>query len=257
MRPSWQEYNDVIAKQIVDDDISDFTNWDVIRLTMFCLPPPAALQHLQCLADWNRWKEAIVESPIGNPKPYKLYPQSSGNLIAQAHHLSHFLLRTKCNLESLKTIYEFGAGYGCMCRLICNLDFSGKYVIMDLPALLELQRYYLGATTGNRDIEFLSEEANFVKRLSQEQNSSLFVAMWSLSEVAIKLRERILRAVCSGIKYILLIYQKTYKNFDNRMFFSDFVKTITNYRWDCFSVPCWDWNGYKKHYYLFGERIEK
>jgi len=256
VRPTWQEYNDVIAKQIVDDDISKFTNWDVIRLTMFCFPPASVLQHLQCLADWDRWKDAIVESPVGEPEPYKSYPQSSGNLIAQAYHLSHFLLRTKCNLKSLKTIYEFGAGYGCMCRLIYNLGFSGKYVIKDLPALLELQRYYLGATTNNRDIEFLSKETDFVKQISEEWDN-LFIAMWSLSEVAVEFRERILRAVCSGTKYIFLIYQTVYENFDNKMFFSDFVRTITNYHWDCFSVPFWDWNGYGTHYYLFGERIEK
>lgn len=247
----WQEYNDAVAKCMVEGDISNFTKWSVIRYTMFTTPPIAALEHLQNQPDWDKWKNVIVESPVGNPSPYEFYPQSSGNLIAQATHLSHFLLRTSCKLEDLGAIFEFGAGYGCMCRLIYNLGFSGKYVIMDLPALLALQRYYLGAMTNNRDIEFLSKEADYIKRISESQNS-LFIAMWSLSETAIVFRERVLRALCS--EYILLIYQDTHGDFDNAKFFSDFVEKNTNYRWGCFEIPHLP---HKKQYYLFGERNEK
>ena len=251
----WQGHSDEIVQCMVEDDISDFTNWLVVRQTMFRVPKKVkfcadALEHLQELSDWDRWEKAIAESPVGNPEPYEPYPQSSTNLILQANHLSHFLLGTKCKLENLDTVFEFGAGYGCMCRLIYNLGFNGRYVITDLPALLALQRYYLRETTYNRDIEFLSEETDFVKGIN---GNSLFIAMWSLSETPIALRERILQAV--GAKYIFLIYQKEHGVFNNAEYFSDFVKKNTNYRWDCFEIPHLVHS--KKHYYLFGERIGK
>lgn len=251
----WQKYDNEITQCLAEDDIANFTNWLPIRNTMFCMPSDnhslcvRVLTHLQGLADWDKWEKAIVESPVGNPKPCEFYPQSSYHLIFQANHLSHFLLRTKCKLEDLDTVFEFGAGYGCMCRLIYNLGFNGKYVIMDLPAPLTIQRYYLRETT-NGEIEFLSREADFTKEI---KGNSLFVAMWSLSEVDIALRERILSAV--NAKYVFIIYQDTHNCFNNAEFFSDFVKGNTNYQWDCFEMPHLVHK--KKHYYLFGERIGK
>ncbi|GAH81606.1 unnamed protein product, partial [marine sediment metagenome] len=105
-------------------------------------------EHLQALPDWDeKWKDAIVESLVGRSVPYEYYPQSSGNTITHAVTLSYFLSETTCKLESLDTIFEFGGGYGCMCRLIHRLGFSGEYVNFDLPAMLGLQNYYLGKTT--------------------------------------------------------------------------------------------------------------
>ncbi len=136
-----------------------------------------------------------------------------------------------------------------MCRLIHNLGFNGKYVIMDLPAPLALQRYYLRETT-NGEIEFLSREADFTKEI---KGNSLFIAMWSLSEVDIAFRERILSAVKA--KYIFIIYQGIHNCFNNAEFFSDFMKKNTNYRWERFEPP--HLVREEKHYYLFGERIGK
>ena len=252
----WREHNDEAARCLAEDDISNFTHWDVIRNTMFCMPSDNSslckpvLTHLQGLTNWNRWEKAIVESPIGNPEPYEPYPQSSYYLIFQANHLSHFLLRTKCKLENLDAVFEFGAGYGCMCRLIYNLDFNGKYVIMDLPAFLALQRYYLGATAGDRDIEFLSEETDFTQGIN---GNSLFIAMWSLSETPVALREKILGAVKA--KYIFVAFQARHNGFDNTKLFKKFTEKNTNYRWEYLETP--HLIRKEKHYYLFGERIEK
>lgn len=245
----WLQYNDVIEEQMAKGDIINFTNWYVIHYTMFCPASPMALAYLENLPDWNKWKRAIIESPIGNPEPYKLYPQSSGNMIHQANHLARFLSKTKCKLENLKTIFEFGAGYGCMCRLIHRLGFSGKYVILDLPALVNLQRYYLEKTVRGQ-IAFLTDADEFTEELTDNSGKSLFIACWSISEAPLSLRKKILNVVKTD--YMLIAFQSRHKKLNNSDFFTEFTRKNADYQWHL-EAPCLAMKK-TRHYYLFGER---
>jgi hypothetical protein len=46
-------------------------------------------------------------------------------------------------LSTLRTIVDFGAGYGGLARTAERLGFRGRYVLFDLPAQTALQRFYL------------------------------------------------------------------------------------------------------------------
>jgi len=243
-------YCDIIAEHLARDNISNFLDWDVIRFTMFCVPNITAISYLWDMPDWDsKWRDAIRESPVGNPPPYRFYSQSSGNIIHQANHLARFFSKTKCRLEDIDRIFEFGAGYGCMCRLIHNLGFSGEYIIMDLPVVLELQRYYLSKTVEGR-IDFVSDVTQFTERMQKGNN--LFIATWSLCEVPFSLREEVLDAVCTNVNYILLAIG-TYVNCDNDAYFANYIERNTSHHWSKVFVP------YLSHlgcYYLFGERYK-
>lgn len=255
VEPDWKQYNDQIARCMREDDITDFTNWPIIRYTMFSVPPITALRHLESLSDWEeKWKEVIKESPVGKPEPYEEYPQSSGNMITVANHFAYFIPRTKCKLEELDTIFEFGAGYGCMCRLAYRFGFSGKYVILDLPAVLDLQRYYLERTAKGRTIQYLSDSDEFVKQISDRKGQSLFMAQWSISESPLSLRKKVLKTVCANVDYILIAFQEKHRGFDNQDFFlEEVIGENLHYRWDLFIVPHLIVQN-NRHYYLFGKR---
>lgn len=252
VEPDWFIYNNLIAKQMVEGDINDFTNWEVMRDTMtYPTPPQMAMDFLKSMPDWDKWKKAIEEVPIGNPPLYEFHPQSNGTVVHQANHLAHFLSRTNCKLDSLDTIYEFGAGYGCMCRLIHNLGFTGKYVIMDLPAVIALQRWYLGATVRGQII-YYSESDDFIREM---EDKSLFIATWSLSEVCYSLREKILGAVCGNVDYMLFGFQGMHREFDNLNYFVQKVMFANpEYRWDLLIAPHILTNR-QHHYYMFGELL--
>lgn len=252
----WITQSNAILHNIACADITNFTNWKILRFLMFSIPPITALKHLQSLPDWeSKWENAIRESPVGNPKPYEFYPKSSGNLITHALHLSHFLSDMNCKLDSLNTIFEFGGGYGGMCRLIYRVGFLGEYVNLDLPASIKLQQYYLGRTTEEREIAFLLDGDEFVKRISDEKGRSLFIAAWSISEAPFSLREKVLQAVCANTEYILIVFQSQHREFDNLDFFAKLVEKNTDYQWNLIEVP-YLIIADAKHYYLFGKRKE-
>lgn len=250
----WIVQNNAILRNISCADITNFTNWKTIRYLMFSIPPFTALKHLQALPDWeSKWKNAITESPVGKPEPYEYYPKSSGNLITHALHLSCFLSGTNCKLDSLNTIFEFGGGYGGLCRLIYRVGFLGEYVNLDLPAFLDLQRYYLKRTAEGREIAFLLDGDEFVKRISDEKGRSLFIAIWSISEAPFSLREKVLQAVFANTDYILIVFQSQHRKFNNSDFFAKIVEKNTDYQWNLTEVPYLIVTD-AKHYYLFGKK---
>jgi len=252
----WKSQHKAILVCMYSADVTNFLNWSMIRWAMFSIPPVNVLWHLQKLPDWEtKWKDAIIESPVGKPPPYEAYPASSGNIITHALNLSFFLSNTDCKLEELDAIYEFGGGYGCLCRLIHRLGFSGEYTSLDLPALIMLQHYYLSRTVADRVI--FTESANeFSEKLANNQGKSLFVAMWSISEAPISLREKILEAVCVNTDYVLICFQSQHREFDNMAFFTEFTEKNTNYQWYLSEVPYLIITN-AKHHYLFGERISE
>jgi hypothetical protein len=176
----WVKYNNTIAKYLKRDDINNFTNWPIINDTMVYGDNRGALDYLMGLPDWDQWRETIEEVPEGSPIPNQWYPRSSGNAIHQANHLARLLTRTSCKLENLNAIYE--------CRLIHKRGFAGKYVIMDLPAVQFIQKWYLGRTVKRGHIEYLLEHDKFTELM---EGKSLFIANWSLSEVAFPCTHRL------------------------------------------------------------------
>lgn len=249
----WAEYNNKIAKHIEEDDINNFTNWPIVSNTMVYGDNRGAFEHLRGLPDWDVWKEFIREVPEGNPIPNRWCSSSSGNMIHQANHLSRFLSRTSCKLKGLKAIYEFGGGYGCLCRLIHNLGFSGKYAIMDLPAVQFLQKWYLGRTIKQGQITYLLDSDEFTKQM---EDGGLFIANWSLSEVAYLLRDKILQTACKKMDYIFLSFQGSHGELNNLDYFIDKIFTNPRYKWDIFVVPH-TITARVDHFYLFGEILQE
>ena len=60
-------------------------------------------------------------------------------------HLALFEETTGSKIDTLELIFEFGGGYGSMCRLAHNLGFNQAYIIFDLQPFSALQNYYLSS----------------------------------------------------------------------------------------------------------------
>ena len=143
----WNNNMNRLKNNVIKEDPREFLRWDVVRKTMFVGNAEyinVELKYLKSHREWDtRWKKAIFESPQGCPAPYYRYMKSSGNLIHHAYHLARFEDKTRLRINQLNCIFEFGGGYGSMCRLVHQLGFKGKYIIYDLPNFSHLQRYYL------------------------------------------------------------------------------------------------------------------
>jgi hypothetical protein len=240
--------NVIRLKELVcNDDPREFTRWDVIQNTM-CVNYASYLtsefKYLKRHPDWeNRWRPAIKESAVGHPIPHWQYPKSSGNLIHHAYHIAQFEDTTATRVDSMDFVFEFGGGYGSMCRLLYNLGFNGSYVIFDLPAFSLLQQFYLkaigvtvhtpesfkNATSGALCISDVGQMKEIISNMPKS-DKSLFIATWSLSETPIEFRKSVV-PLLSSFKTFLIGYQAQFNEVNNIEFFNEWKSIMSGVEW--------------------------
>ena len=247
----WNTMSDRFVQDKNKYGFKNLCQWPVIQQTMFMKNPnwvKKELDYLRSLADWDtKWKSLIKESDVGNPIRCTFYPDSSGNLIHTAYHIAKFEEKTKCTVESMNTIFEFGGGYGLMCKLIHDLGFVGQYTIYDLPEFVKLQEYYLDKFSYNF-VRLLSEKDLPKLETVHAHKLSLFIATWSLSEAPISMRNLVLRQL-SGFTNYLIAYQISFESISNIKYFEEFAEERTNIKW-------WDWEiqHIPENYYMVGRK---
>lgn len=221
-----------------------------------------ALAHLRARHDWRRrWRGAVRETTLGRPRPLPRCPWSSANAIFQAYHLCRFEEVTGRSLASMPLIVEFGGGYGRGCKLVHDLGFRGTYVIFDLPEVAVLQRFYLRhlgipvtdarpAGWPARGVVTVVEVADLQALLrARPPGEAAFVAIGSLSEAPIALRDTLLAQVASFDAF-LVFYSAQHDALDNRAYFARWRTALPNHDWHDIDTPQFG----KSSAYLIGRR---
>lgn len=237
----WKENVNHLKQLILSDDPRKFLRWDILTKTMVVGNDDFVLTELNYLKqdpNWNeRWSEAIKEVTVGHPKLFYKYPASSANLIHHSYHIAQFEKRTGTRIETIDFVFEFGAGYGSMCRLFYNLGYKGTYIMYDLPIFNELQKYFLECIgiplyTANshyleKNVVCISSFDELKKILSSKASAhnALFIAMWSISEVPLELRKKIFSLV-SDFSFFLIGYQNHFGEVDNIRYFDGITKQL-------------------------------
>jgi len=149
-----------------------------------------------------QWKKLLKEDEVGDPIRYFLYPESSGNRIRQVYHLKKFCDFSNINIKTIKKVIEIGGGYGCMARIFSKINHKIKYTIFDTFEVNLLQYYFLKlnkldvAIENNKSIINLISSLKVNNKINYRNNSkTLLIANWSLSEMPLKLRNKILRLI--------------------------------------------------------------
>jgi hypothetical protein len=249
----WHKNTERLVDLAIHHDIKRFLQWDVVVETMVANNTSPYINNelafLQRLPDWEeRWEPALVESPVGTPAMFPSYPNSSGNLIHHAYHLAQLEKTNGIRVNELGHVFEFGGGYGSMCRLFYNLGFKGAYIIFDLPAFSELQRYFLGSiglpvvpsdqmVPGDSLVACISGMDRLQEILPAycDVGGSAFIAAWSFSESPLRIRNRLMPFL-KGYQHIFIGYQDQFDDVDNRKFFGDWPTRFPDFSWKTWSI---------------------
>jgi len=257
----WTRHCIELKNTLLDKDPRGFLKWDIILKTMYHQTDVLEFNFLREESNWEWFKGAIVnEVPVFYPVPYFAYRQTNSNTVHHAYHIAQLLKHTDININKLSTIFEFGGGYGNMCRLLFNLGFKGNYTIFDLPIFSELQRYYLSSL----DLPIAPDDQNKIKKtnniilMSDTKNISddlnnkgLFIGTWSISEVPLYFRTEIFKRI-GDPDYFLLAYQNNFEEVDNVKYFKSFQDEKKNYLWYDFEIEHLPGNRY-----LIGEKVKQ
>jgi hypothetical protein len=262
---AWCSYMNRLRDLVLTQDPRGFLRWDVVCQTMFITYKHyiyRELKHLWRRVDWRtRIRNAIVEAPVGHPVPYVFRPSTSGNLIHHAYHVAQFEEKTGVTISDTDFIFEFGGGYGSMCRLFHNLGFSGRYAILDLQPFSALQTYYLASLglpvtslddfkTAKTGIICVSDFETLKGVLTDRNNTNkaMFVATWSISETPRNVRDEVLPHI-SKFDAFLIAFQNRFEEMDNSDFFDRWKLKFGNIDWHSWPITHIPGNSY-----LMGKR---
>jgi len=211
---------------------------------------------------FSQWKKLLQEDNVGDPIRYFLYPKSSGNRIRQVYHLKKFCDFSKIKIKEIKKVLEIGGGYGCMARIFTKLNSKIKYIIFDTFEVNLLQYYYLKLNKLDADIDNNKSKINLSSSLKDickdDQNpQTLFIANWSLSEMPLKLRSRILKFTFK-IPHILISFQDNFENINNLKYFQKIREKLDKKGYKTLVTGLQYYNNAifntNKHYYLFATK---
>ena len=211
---------------------------------------------------FSQWKKLLQEDNVGDPIRYFLYPKSSGNRIRQVYHLKKFCDFSKIKIKEIKKVLEIGGGYGCMARIFSKLNSKIKYIIFDTFEVNLLQYYYLKLNKLDANIDNIKSKINLSSSLKDickdDQNpQTLFIANWSLSEMPLKLRSRILKFTFK-IPHILISFQDNFENINNLKYFQKIREKLDKKGYKTLVTGLQYYNNAifntNKHYYLFATK---
>jgi hypothetical protein len=211
------------------------------------------------------WKNLMKEDEVGDPIRYFLYPESSGNRIRQVYHLKKFCDFSNINIKTIKKVIEIGGGYGCMARIFLKISQKIKYIIFDTFEVNLLQYYYLKINKLKVAIENKESKINLIYSVNKFNNcfnyrnesKTLLIANWSLSEMPLKLRNKILKLIFK-IPYILISFQDKFENINNIKYFKKIRKKLDKKGYKTLINSLEHYNNAflntNKHFYLFAKR---
>jgi len=211
-----------------------------------------------------QWKNLLKEDEVGDPIRYFLYPVSSGNRIRQVYHLKKFCDFSNINIKTINRVLEIGGGYGCMARIFSKINHKINYTIYDTFEVNLLQYYFLKLNKLEVAIENSKSRINLISSIKfnneinyKNNSKTLLIANWSLSEMPLKLRKKILKLIFK-IPYILISFQDKFENINNLKYFEKIKKILDTRGYETQISGLQYYNNAilntNKHFYLFARK---
>jgi len=221
--PSWNEYNNEIEPSFLPFPSFSFLNDPVIRSTMFVSSKVKwireELKFIESSFSVSELRYLLLEDYIGMPELSNLRYSTSNTTIHHLYSISKFLHTTKCDLNEISTIVEWGGGYGNMAKILLRLIKKKiTYIIIDTPLFSCIQWLYLASIHGSQNINLIQNSNDKIEPLkinllpvffieNYALRANLFISTWALSESSKSSQNFVAKSKWFNSEHILLAYQ--------------------------------------------------
>ncbi|HAG1880145.1 TPA: hypothetical protein G8O64_001863 [Salmonella enterica] len=246
----WSKIANEIMANIKHEGINNFLQWKCITETMgeenssFLYKE---YDYLRTNKIWRKIKGKISYPKVGNPLPFLGNIKIHGATVHHSYCLVKFLDKTKISLDSFDNIFEFGGGYGNICKIIHEIGFKGSYHIFDFEIMNMIQKYFLNSHLINK-VSFYHEPARWKSALNKipPDKKNLLIATWSISESPLTARTTTHENMHS-FNYFLIGFQEKFGEVNNVNYFNNIKNHHSNIRWIDENMPL-----LPKHHLLIG-----
>jgi len=219
-RFTWSYRRADIRKKIrlAGGDLSAFLHWPVMHEALYAGFTNDTAKELGMLDHTH--ERAAIDPLIGHggERPnVKVSPSgASCTYIRQGLALQN-VSDTFAKLSEIKSIFEFGAGFGALASVARRLGWQGEHTIFDFPELLLIQKWYHAQLGITENMRYITKN-----ELEHGKEYDLFISICALDEAPIKIREAVLGAVKA--KFYLIWYHRVYGGVDNEQWFHEYFR---------------------------------
>ena len=194
---AWNDFNIRLESRLLPVPSFSFLQDPLIRQTMFVTAGgkwlKEELSYLESVTEGGRLNCLLEEDLVGVPLVINLRYLTSHNSIHHLYHILRFSNRTSCQMENIKSVVEWGGGYGNMAKLFKRIAPFVTYTIIDSPLFSALQWLYLSTIFGDQNVNLIVGSQSTPKRgvinivpsslvHSFAPEGDLFISTWALSE---------------------------------------------------------------------------
>lgn len=222
--PLWKKYNAKLEKILLPRPPFSFLQDPNIMLTMFDTAGgnwlKKELTFLEKKISKKKLKIILKEDYVGDPLLLNKFYLTSHTSITHLYHLIKFLDVSGCNLTKIKTVIEWGGGYGNLVKILKRLLIKPcTYIIIDTPLLSCLQWFYLSTIFGKKAVNLLLDEKGAIQinkinilpvslLAKYPIKGDLFISTWALSESSKCSQDYVVKQNWFQAKHLLLAYQE-------------------------------------------------
>ncbi|HDO1312617.1 hypothetical protein ACE1B4_08460 [Aeromonas veronii] len=248
----WIKIETEIKHKIMKVGPHDFLQWECIRETMGeenSLFLYSEYNYVRKSKYWGIVKDKITYPVVGEPLPFLGNIKFTGATIHHLFCLFKYLDSFSLDFDKLDYIFEFGGGYGNMCKILNSIGFKGKYYIFDLPTMNAIQRYYLYCHE-IYNVEFINSHAEWYSILDvlPKKSNNMLIATWSISECPLKDRTITLEKI-NKFNNFIIGYQECFGEVNNIEFFDIIKEEQEDVQWRESDMP-----SLPRHRLLVGRR---
>lgn len=240
VHPAWEDNIRAFESYFLDGFDTRFLNHPTISGTMVMTDRNVSA------AEWEFVKDM---RPAGTLRSYlggglnadflmgKQMVATAMNSVNHLYHLGRFERFRGRPIEEIRTVVEFGGGYGNMARLFRNFGNLSRYVIIDLPLFCCLQFVYLSATEGAGAVHLVDSADARIREdgvtllpltylKKAEPAGELFLSTWALSECPATACSHILGENWYGADELLIGFNDRWKPWETDEFVGSLGKTF-------------------------------
>lgn len=219
----WREHNTELEKTFLPYPPFSFLKNPIMKKTMV----PAGnwwkkeLRFLKKKFKKEELKQFLEEDLVGSQEIVSSKYDTSCNNIHHLYHLVRFLETTKCDLDKIDAVIDWGGGYGNMAKMFSKFK-SATYIIIDIPIFSCIQWLYLASI--GKDVNLFQAPKDQIQKgkinilpvcflKEHELKADLFISTWALSESSKYSQDYVIARKWFDARHILLAYQDNCREF--------------------------------------------
>ena len=197
-RFSWNYKQRKFAAHVIKDrGLDNFLQWSESRESIYSGWTKEAKEERLAIPETLR--QLSQDPGTGNP-PGPMSPEGASGTYIRQTYVAYQIMNNIAPIEDIRSIIEFGGGYGALPVVLNRLGFPGEHLVYDLPIMHLIREWYLGKQGITDTVSVINTD------YLPKSSSDLVISIHGINEAPEDIRVNFLKNVF-GKHYFFFIHK--------------------------------------------------